>query len=457
MLKRSGLFLLLLGFALAPGSAEAATTPLASFGSSGSGAGQLDQPTDVAIDSSGVAYVADKYNDRISEFNANGSFLRAFGWGVLDGSPALQVCTSTCQIGITGANAGQFNKPTGIAVDSAGTLYVADRYNNRVSEFTSAGTFVRTFGWGVATGAAALEVCTTTCMGGIGGGGAGQINSTRSITVGPDGTVYVAEEQNHRISEFTSAGGFIRAFGWNVAGGSLPGVCTSTCAAGTQNGGAGGMAFPRAVDVDGDTVYVGDSGNNRVDEFTTSGVFVRAFGADVINGAAPGTGPQVCTTGTDCQQGTATGASGDFTGAFSGVYGVVASGGNVFASDTFGQRINEFTAGGGFVQSFGWGVSDGGAAFQLCTTGCRIGTVGAGSGQFNSVDGLAVDCRGALYASDRYNARIQRFGEPGTVTAPCPTTSTGPPGSTPPKKKKCKKKKHRSAEVAKKKCKKRKK
>jgi tripartite motif-containing protein 71 len=439
-----------------PTMAGAAVTPLMSFGSSGSGAGQLNQATDVAVDSSGITYVADKYNDRISEFNANGSFLRAFGWGVLDGTAAPQVCTSTCQAGISGAGAGQLNKPTAVAVDSTEMLYIGDKYNHRVSEFTSSGTFVRAFGWGVATGAAALEVCTSTCQIGIAGGGAGQINQTRGIAVGPDGTVYVAEEQNHRISEFTPGGAFIRAFGWNVAGGGVAEVCTSSCQAGASNPGAGGMSFPRGVDADASTVYVANSGDNRVDEFTRAGTFIRGFGEDVISLALPGTGPQVCTTVTGCQAGTQTGPSGTFTGAFNTTYGVVADGSVIYASDTQGQRINEFTADGVFIQSFGWGVSDGSAAFQVCTAACQTGIMGAGSGEFNSVDGLAVDCRGALYVSDRFNHRIQRFGEPGTATAPCPTTSTGP---TPPAKKKrrCKKKHHRSAETAKKKCKKRKK
>jgi tripartite motif-containing protein 71 len=439
-----------------PTTAGAAITPLMSFGSAGSGAGQLNQATDVAVDSSGTAYVADKYNDRISEFNANGSFLRAFGWGVLDGTAAPQVCTSTCQAGILGAGAGQLNKPTAVAVDSTGMLYVGDKYNNRVSEFTSNGTFVRAFGWGVATGAAALEVCTNTCQIGSAGGGAGQINQTRGIAVGPDGTVYVAEEQGNRISEFTTGGAFIRAFGWNVAGGGVAGVCTSSCQAGTNNPGAGGMAFPRGVDADANTVYVANSGDNRIDEFTPAGTFIRGFGEDVISLTPPGTGPQVCTTGTGCQAGTPTGPSGSFTGAFNSTYGVVADGSTIYASDTQGQRINEFTTSGGFNQSFGWGVSDGSAAFQVCTAACRTGILGAGSGEFNSVDGLAVDCRGALYVSDRFNNRIQRFGEPGTPTAPC--TAAQPPAPA-AHKKKCKKrkKKHRSAEAAKKKCKRKKK
>jgi tripartite motif-containing protein 71 len=478
MLRGTALALLFGALTITPATAAADLTPLDSFGSLGAGAGQLDQPTDVEVNPfSGLIYVADKYNDRISEFDPHGSFLRAFGWGVLDGSPTLQVCTSTCQGGIAGSGAGQLDKPTGIAVDYAGMLYVGDKYNNRVSEFTSEGDFVRAFGWGVATGAPTLEVCTTAtgCQAGLAGGGAGQINQARGVAVDRnDNTVYVAEEQNHRISEFTTTGEFIRAFGWNVGNGSSAEVCTISCQAGSANPNAGGMAFPRAVDVDGLTVYVGNSGDNRIDEFTHAGTFIRGFGEDVVNGASPGTGPQVCTTDTGCQAGTPTGNTGTFTGALNGTYGVIAAGGAVYASDTFGERVNQYTPSGSFIQSLGWGVSDGSAAFQICTSACQKGSTGSGSGQFNAVDGLAFDgCRG-LYVADRFNDRIQRFTQPwvtvsdcdpilpcsaggASARVPCPGDfpPTGPPSSTQPKKK-CKKHKHRSAKAAKK-CKKRKK
>jgi NHL repeat len=75
---------------------------------------------------------------------------------------------------------------------------------------------------------------------------------------------------------------------------------------GSEGVGAGQLARPAAVAVSQATgdVYVLDSGNNRVDEFTGDGVFVRAFGWEV-NASEPKDELQECTTVTGCQAGAA--------------------------------------------------------------------------------------------------------------------------------------------------------
>ena len=128
-----------------------------SFGSPGSGAGQVQSPAGVAVDNSGGpaagdVYVADTGNSRVDQFDANGNFIRAWGWGVADGiSAEFQTCTLTCFKGISGSGAGQFVSPSYIAVDSsagpsAGDIYVADPGDNLVSKFTPEGALVT--GWG---------------------------------------------------------------------------------------------------------------------------------------------------------------------------------------------------------------------------------------------------------------------------------------------------------------------
>jgi hypothetical protein len=72
-----------------PASATAAPVPLAQFGSSGAGAGQLTFPSAVVLDGAGNLYVTDPGNNRISEFAADGTFIRAFGWGVDTGASAF--------------------------------------------------------------------------------------------------------------------------------------------------------------------------------------------------------------------------------------------------------------------------------------------------------------------------------------------------------------------------------
>jgi hypothetical protein len=133
-----------------------------SFGSAGSEAGQLSLlAPGVAFQEaggSGVAvssathdvYVADTGNRRVDEFAADGSFVRAWGWGVADGLPAFESCTLSCQAGLSGSAPGQFTEPLYIAVDnsggiSTGDVYVGDVGDNLLQKFDPEGNLLE--GW----------------------------------------------------------------------------------------------------------------------------------------------------------------------------------------------------------------------------------------------------------------------------------------------------------------------
>lgn len=136
-----------------------------SFGSEGSGAGQINRPQGIAVDrSNGTVYVADELNRRVDAFDSSGNFLRAFGWGVADGtSTELQVCTTTCFKGLAGGGAGQISSRSGdlgaIAVDndpaspSYHDVYIVDGF--RIEKFAPNGEFLVAWGGGVITGGAA--------------------------------------------------------------------------------------------------------------------------------------------------------------------------------------------------------------------------------------------------------------------------------------------------------------
>lgn len=123
-----------------------------SFGSAGSGAGELSSPNGVAIDvSTHNVYVADTGNARVDEFSSSGSFIRAWGWGVADGMPAFEICSLTCGRGLSGSGAGQFTAPSFIAIDnsggsSEGDVYVGDTGDGVVSKFTAEGALVESWG-----------------------------------------------------------------------------------------------------------------------------------------------------------------------------------------------------------------------------------------------------------------------------------------------------------------------
>ncbi|MGC1167066.1 MAG: hypothetical protein WA862_13265 [Solirubrobacterales bacterium] len=151
----------------------------------------------------------------------------AFGWGVRDGSQELQTCTAGtgCQQGLTGSGPGQFGAvpftsglvgPSGIAVDSAGDIYVMDLGNFRVQKFDSEGNFLLAFG-GKVNATTGGNVCTAasgdTCVAGQVGTGPGEFSIENVIgvngdylDVAADGTVYVGDKD--RIQAFNSDGSF---------------------------------------------------------------------------------------------------------------------------------------------------------------------------------------------------------------------------------------------------------
>ena len=89
--------------------------------------GPFNQVTNVAVLRDGSMYVADGYgNARVHRFDAEGNL--EFSWGEPGSAP------------------GQFNLPHGIAVDSAGTVYVADRENSRIQLFSPEGEYLRSWG-----------------------------------------------------------------------------------------------------------------------------------------------------------------------------------------------------------------------------------------------------------------------------------------------------------------------
>ncbi len=156
-----------------------------SLGSTGSAAGQmLLRPAEVGVAGSGVAvneqthdiYVADTGNHRIDEFDPSKppaeQFVRAWGFGVINGKAELQVCTTTCQAGISGS-APVAQAPALITIDnstgpSKGDIYIADTADNLVTKYTATGTLVKAWGTNgqlagvTSTGSATLTEESTT-------------------------------------------------------------------------------------------------------------------------------------------------------------------------------------------------------------------------------------------------------------------------------------------------------
>ena len=199
------------------------------FGSEGAGAGQFKEPKGIAVAANGNVYVSDAFNNRIQEFNEKGEFLAAFGWGVSNGEAKFEICTSTCQAGIAGANNGQFNAPRGVVVGKGGEVWVADDSNGRVQEFNEKNEYLSKFG--------------------TKGSGNGQLKEPKGITLDAKGHVWVADSGNNRVQEFTATGTFMTSFG-------------------TLGKGNGQFEEPWGMSITPNgAIYVADIKNSRVEEF----------------------------------------------------------------------------------------------------------------------------------------------------------------------------------------------
>ena len=284
--------------------------------------------------------------------------------------------------GSPGSGNGQFAIPNGVAVDPAGNVYVADSDNHRVQKFTSNGRFIRK--WGTR------------------GPAPGQLDYPVGVATDSRGNVYVVENSfdNQRVQKFTSTGAFIRQWGGEGAG-------------------DGQFSDPTAIATDAaGNVYVSDPGspvpgfpgNNRIQKFTSDGVFITKFG----------------------------GTFGEGDGEFRIPYGVTTDpAGNVYVVDNRNHRIQKFTSNGAFITKWGRqgnangqfqypfliatdpdgnvyvGDSDNQRIQKFTSNGRFVGkwgTRGTGDGQFQYPSGIAVDAGGNVFVADGASSRIQKFG-----------------------------------------------
>ena len=199
-----------------------------SFGSNGSGRGQLKYPICVALTATGDILVCDSCNHRIQLFSPEGKSLKC--------------------VGVEGNGAQQFKHTDCIAVHPhSNKIYVTDNSNRRVQILNADLTFSSTFGRR--------------------GSGNGQFKNPNGICFDNTGNVYVADYSNHRVQVFTAGGEYIRQFG-------------------KKGGGEGELDFPIDIAMDSsDMVYVCERGNHRISLFTRDGHFLRSFGT---KGKGPG-------------------------------------------------------------------------------------------------------------------------------------------------------------------------
>lgn len=247
--------------------ADGTVSPVAGSGTPGyldatpATAGELDTPSDVAVDGQGVIYIADSGNNLIRKVTQGELHTHAGSniAGFKDGS----IYTA------------QFNAPAGLALDGWGVLYVADTENNRVRRISGeivsglsptltrpravavdgVGTLHVTQDHQVALmPGSPLSVLAGSTEAGFAEGSLekARFNNPRGIVV-DGGVVYVADRDNHRIRKIAS--GQVTT----LAGRGSPGATDGTLAAASFNGPTG-----LVLDRQARRLYVADTGNGSV-------------------------------------------------------------------------------------------------------------------------------------------------------------------------------------------------
>jgi hypothetical protein len=261
----------------------------------------------------------------------------------------------------TGA-AARFNFPSSVALDSAGNLYVADGVDNTLRMITAGGAVTTLAG-------------TPNTFGSADGFGAdARFNSPQGVAVDSGGNVYVADSRSSTLRKINAA----RVVNTLAGTAGLMGTADGT-------GAAARFDFPVGVAADSaGNVYVADSNNNTLRKITAAGVVTTLAGTARVRGGADGTG---------------TNAS------FNAPQGVAVDGaGNVYVADWSGHTIRKVTTGG--VVTTLAGSAD--------MAGSADGTGAAA--RFTSPQGLAVDGAGNLYVTDQSNHTIRKVTPDGVVT-----------------------------------------
>ena len=358
---------------------------LRKWGSSGSGDTQFNQPFSISLDMNGTTvnevFIADRYNYKSKVFDANGTFKRTIGTGMIsestgtsfgpDGLLYLSSCrankievfeangthvrtfsttlnpyhidfygdklavsaydnhkveifdkngTAISVLGSYGQGNVQFHNALGVAFDTSGNLHVADTNNHRIQVLDSNYSHHRNYG----------------------GYGNGNLYPY-DLHITPENTFLIADYNEHRVFEVDNNGTYLRTIA-------------------SYGAGDGQVNAPRCVHLGIDNrIYVADTGQNRIQIFDRNGTFIKKFGT-----------------------------SGSGNGQFNQPYGLVTSNtGEIFVVEKSNYRVQAFDSNGSFLRKFG--------------------SSGSLEGQMNQPYDITFSDQGNLMVADFYNRRIVHF------------------------------------------------
>ncbi len=404
---------------------------------------RLDNPRGVAVDAAGNVYIADYWNSAIRKVAPDGTITTLAGqgtyepWGVavdvegnvyiadlpdnairkVAANGAVTTVAGTGTFGYSGdggpATSAELAVPSGVVVDTAGNLYIADSVNNRVRKVAATTGIITTI-----AGPAGIGQPLDLALDGAGNlyisdGYIRKVapngiittvwTSALGVAVDGAGNLYAVDTNANVIRRVAANGTVTTLAGNGSAGFGDGGPATSA-----------GLSNPYGVAVDArGNLYIADSKNVRIRKAAPDGTITTVAGAGdpysvaldaagnvyfddgqlVRKVSVNGTITTVAGGGTSGlgDGGPATAAQLDFPSALA-----VDAAGNLYIAEQFGNRIRMVAAATGIITT----VAGGG------TSGLGDGGL-ATSAQLFSPTGVALDAAGNLYIADLYNYRIR--------------------------------------------------
>ncbi len=253
------------------------------------------------------------------------------------------------------------NRPHGIARDRSGLIYFADRGNHQIRTFDPESLDVRTIAGSGQPGFA------------NGNRLAAAFNQPIAVVAAQDGTVYVADRDNHRIRRIDAAGAVTTLAGTGVAG------FTDGPAAQAQFR----QPYGVALDPEGKSLLVADYLNHAIRKIDLQTMVVTTPAGNGTAGNIDGTGGEA---------------------RFNQPYNIKGDGmGNYYVPDQLNHSIRKLTQSGMVLTIAGNG-----------SAGYADGS--ATQGQFNNPTGLALGAGGEIFVADRNNHRIRKITRDGAVS-----------------------------------------